>query len=1017
MTFIEEKIRITLEKLGALTVTSRAKADDVYFIRCGYKTSNVPPEDGVGWTRLDGKPVEFERDSHAWLHFALDVPKAADNEKYFLNFTTGKEGQWDAQNPQCTVFVNGTTAIQAFDTNHTELLLDAGKKDIYIYLFAGMANCTLFLNVSLIKKNMDVNKLYYDMSVPYEAMKCLDKNSYDYVNICNCLDRACMLIDFRDNLSEAFYDSVLEADRFLEEEFYGKLCGKGGSGGELALIGHTHIDVAWLWTLAQTAEKAQRSFSTVINLMEQYPDYVFMSSQPQLYKYVKQNDPELYERIKKRIKEGRFEPEGAMWLESDTNLVSGESLIRQIMYGKKFMKDEFGTDSRVLWLPDVFGYSAALPQILKKCGVDKFFTAKISWSETNKFPHDAFIWRGIDGSEVFAVLSDSYVKRLEPGFVFSSEKVHTGKKYSDTHIMTFGFGDGGGGPTYQMLENYERLKRGLPGFPKVTMKKSAEALEDIHDKFIKSTEQLRFTPKWSGELYLEMHRGTYTTMAANKKNNRKSELLYQKAEAASASALLLSGEEYPKEALAEGWETILKNQFHDILPGSSIKEVYDVSSAEYEKVLEIGEKVYSTAIDEISKNIKTKGGVLVYNPTPFEVTDTVRCGDVEFIAEKVPSHGYAVIDPSKNTLRGTAKQVISSVLDRDAKAFDKIIENEYLKVTFDEKYHIISIYDKKNGREVIEGGKSANVLEVFEDYPRAYDAWEITEYYKQKKWTADDVSEVFVINEQCHAGLSIKRRYGRSVIKQDIILKTGSPRLDFVTEIDWHEDHVLLKAAFPFDIHAESAAYDIQFGYVTRPTHRNTSWDEAKFEVCAHKWADISEADYGVSLMSDCKYGYSTEENVMKISLLKAPTYPNPEADRGLHTFTYSVYPHSGTVSQGGTIKQAYMLNDPLCAAVIPENKGGTLSERFCFVRSDKEGAVVETIKLAEDGNGFIVRIYEALNSKIPLKLTFGFDIEKVFECDMLENDLEQLESDGRDVKLRLSNFEIKTLRVIPAKG
>ncbi len=850
------------------------------------------------------------------------------------------------------------------------------------------------MNLALKEIDLATESLWYDIFVPYNAMKCLPADSSEYAAICNALDRATMMIDFRRNYSPEFYASVKEAAAFMKHEFYDKL--NGGTGMELAMIGHTHIDVAWLWTLAQTREKAQRSFSTVIRLMERYPDYIFMSSQPQLYEYVKEQDPELYAKIKERIAEGRWEVEGAMWLESDTNLVSGESLIRQILYGKKFMKEEFGADNKILWLPDVFGYSAALPQILKKSGVPQFFTTKISWCETDTFPHDNFVWQGIDGSEVFAVLSDAYVKKLEPGMVHYSWNKHVDKKYTDMHICTFGFGDGGGGPTAEMLENYERMKNGLPGFPKLTMKKGGQTIDEIEEKFNKSTEELRFLPKWSGELYLEMHRGTYTSIAKNKKNNRMSEYAYQHLEALSILDKLTGGAEYPKEMLDKNWHTLLKNQFHDIIPGSSIKQVYEDSDIEYAQLLGDAKALSDEKLDSIASKVGTNGGLLVYNPSPVEADGIIDTENGLVYVENIPAHGWRVVSPAK--------------LEGSVKATETTIENAELRVVFGDKMHIVSIYDKVNDREVLSENAEANVLEVYEDYPREYDAWEITEYYKQKKWIANDVSSVEVINEGIRAGVKITRRYCDSTIVQTITLREGSPRLDFATDVDWHEDHVFLRAAFPFDVRASHASYEIQFGHIERPTHRNTSWDQAKFEVSAHKWADLSDAGYGVSILNDCKYGYSCDENVMRISLLKAATYPNPEADRGQHHFTYSVYPHSGAVGSD-TIREAYMLNNPMLFRTLGKQEGA-LPECFTLVDSTN-GFLVDTIKQSEDGEGIIIRGYESRGAKTSAKLTLGFDAKRAVLCDLMENELSELPIDGREIKLKAGSFEILTIKVI----
>ncbi len=997
MNFQKEKVLMALKNLNQALITECHAIDNLTLTDfCPYKKDNTPPPLSQ-FRKYNGQFIDFPADTHLWLHLECDIPKADDNSRYALRFTTGKEGLWDAFNPQCSVFVNGKSCTQAFDTNHTELFLTEGHKDIYIYFYSGKEPVSLRLSASIIVKDVRVEKLIFDMNIPFEALLLLPEDSFDRIEAINALDMTCNELDFRQKHSKDFFDGIKRASEVLDREYYEKLCGKPKNE-EVAFIGHTHIDVAWLWTLAQTAEKAQRSFSTVIKLMEQYPDYIFMSSQPQLYAYVKENDPELYEKIKARIAEGRWEPEGSMWLEADTNLSGGESLIRQIIYGKRFMKDEFGVENKVLWLPDVFGYSAALPQILKKCGIESFFTSKINWNETNKFPHDTFIWRGLDGSEILAVFAKNYVNNVTAKDIQGLMGYHLDKKLTPTVLAPVGFGDGGGGVTFEMLESLKRFEKGLPGFPKVTMRKASDTIAKITSEFEESTRNLRYTPKWSGELYLEMHRGTYTTQAKNKKNNRQCELLLQKAEAASSIAGLLSGCSYPKADLDESWTKVLRNQFHDIIPGSSIKEVYEDSDKEYASVRETGTGIFDNAILSIAKDIKTDGGYLVYNPTSFETDSIIKIDGKEIAVKSIPAHGYAVVKPEET------KNTVS--------VYDKCIENDKIKVTFDDKYEIISIFDKENSRELIEDGKSANVFEFFEDYPRDYDAWEITEYYKQKKWYADELISVKTINNELSGGFEIIKKYQSSTIKQNVILKTNSSRIDFETEVDWQEDHILLKSMFPLNIHTEVVTGEIQFGNIQRPTHSNTSWDGAKFEICCHKWADLSESDYGISLLNDCKYGYSVEENKLSITLLKAPTYPNPTADRGLHTFTYSIFPHKGADLMA-TVKEGYILNNPVSVLPVSENKLGKNPDCFSFATVNAKSAVIDTIKTAEDGNGYIIRLYEAQNMKEKAELIFGFDVSEVFECDCLENNIEKLTADGKSVSVKMGNFEIKTLRVI----
>lgn len=993
MDFIHEKIRVITEKLLELEILESKIIEYEYVEYPQYKTSNTPPDKTAGW-KIAPQYMQYSGiDNHYWLHFELYVPMCKNTEEYRIAVKTGREGQWDAKNPQFTVFLNGKTT-QALDTNHTWIPLECGKKyDVYMYLYTGMVGGNFSAEISLEKVDLKIESLFYDLRVPFKCLKHLDETGLNYANIRNCLDKAVQLLDLRDFYSEKFYASIDAASEYMKTEFYGNICGKN-TDGNVACIGHTHIDVAWLWTVAQTREKAQRSFSTVLNLMKRYEDYKFMSSQPQLYQYIKEQDPEMYAEIKQRIKEGRWEAEGAMWLEADTNLISGESLVRQILYGKRFMKNEFGVDNKILWLPDVFGYSAALPQILKKCGVPQFFTTKLNWNESNKMPNDSFIWQGIDGSEVFSCFAESYVNPLDPNHVKIRWDSYKNKAHNDTAILPYGFGDGGGGPTAQMIEKYNRLKYGIPGMPNVKTMSAGEYIDKTYENFEKSAKELKSRPKWVGEMYLEMHRGTYTSIAKNKKNNRKSELLYQKAETAAVTDMLLLGGEYPQKIFEKNQTNILLNQFHDIIPGSSIKEVYDDTDAEYARILADGRCIADGALNSIKSNLKTDGGVFVYNPTPFEISDYIDVDGKLIFAENIPAHGWKVVEnkPAENLIHVS----------------EKSIENDVIKIEFDEKYHIISVFDKEENREIISENAEANRIEIFEDYPREYDAWEITDYYKQKMWVVNDVSDIKLLKN----GIRITRKYQKSLIVQDIVLKPGLKRIDFITEVDWNEDHVLMKAAFPVDIRNTEATYDIQFGNITRPTHASNPWDAAKFEVCAHKWADLSEGNYGVSLLNDCKYGYSIEENVMKISLLKSATYPNPEADREHHSFTYSLYPHTGDYRTGKTVLQGYLLNMPLEASEIGKTNG-TLCESFSVISSSCENAVVETVKKAEDSGDVVARVYETYNQKCNTEIKTGFDFKEVYLCDLLENNIEKLQCDNRTVTLSLKNFEIATLKFI----
>ena len=1009
--FLYEKINVILKELKECIFHKEFSVDHFRYAECGYMTDAKSVSDkSLSWQDFE-KGMRFGGvDKHFWVNFSLKTPPKKDNFECVLAVHTGNAADWDAVNPQGLVYLNGKIE-QGLDTNHTEVLLEYDREyDISIYFYTGMKGGLFDLDISLSSIDKRVEKLYYDLFVPLEATKYIEKNEKDYLDTINTLNKAVSMLDLRILKSAEFYDSVKAATKYLDENFYNALCGKSDI--VVNCIGHTHIDVAWLWTLEQTREKAQRSFSTVIKLMEQYPEYKFMSSQPQLYAFVKENAPELYGKIKQAVKDGRWEVEGAMWLEADCNLTSGESLVRQIIFGKRFMKEEFGVDSRILWLPDVFGYSAAMPQILKKSGVDKFVTSKISWNETNKMPYDAFMWQGIDGTELFTYFlttrakkpfgendSDdrhtSYCGKIQPAQVIGTWKRFQQKAYSDETLIAFGYGDGGGGPTKDMLEQQRRLAYGLPGYPKTQISFAGEFLERVEKKFLENSAKLKKMPKWVGELYLELHRGTYTSIAKNKKNNRKSELAYQRIEALSVIDML-NGGSYPQEAINENWRKILLNQFHDIIPGSSIFEVYEDSDKQYAEILETAKSIQKEKIDGIVKSIKTDGGLFVYNPNGFAANGTVSVDGKTVYIGSIPPFGYKVVKDYK--------------ADNNITFFENGMENDFFKVTL-RNGKIVSVYDKRNGFEAIEQGKYANEIQIFEDIPKFYDAWEITDYYAEKMWTADELVLEERISDGTRAGIRQVRKYLNSTIEQKIWLYSDIDRIDFETVIDWKEAHMLVKAAFPVNVNAVEATYDIQFGSVKRPTHKNTSWDEAKFEVCAHKWADISDNGYGVSILNDCKYGYSADGNTLKLTLLKCATDPNKNADKEVHKFTYSLYPHKGTVYEADTIKQAYMLNQPLVAEKIGAQNGAG-EETFSLFGCDKDNVIMETVKKAENESGVILRMYESKNMKTKANIALGKEFKKAFLCDLMENEIKEIPLCGNLLPIEISGFEILTLKL-----
>ena len=1004
---IYRMIKAQLKLLESQARVSLGRVKEILYTHCDYKTSNaLPPVSELRPYDVNGS-WGTGKDSHAWFYFKVEAHPELGSDPLLLSVLTDKLG-WDASNPQFIAYVDGEIR-QGLDTNHTEVWLDPSvPHEVYLYAYTGQGISAAKLNTKLIHLFPQVEKLWYDIAVPFESLEYLDEESRDYSAILYSLADAMGLLDLLMVPSEEFYASVERALAYMEEEFYGKICGTDSAAPTVVGIGHTHIDCAWKWTLKQTREKVQRSFGTVLELMRRYPEYRFMSSQAFLYQNLKEEAPELYEQVKERIREGRWECEGAMWVEADCNLSSGESLVRQVMYGKRYFKQEFGVENRVLWLPDVFGYSAALPQILKKSGVDWFVTSKISWNDVDQMPYDTFDWQGIDGTRIHSYFltaqkkkkgvtperHTTYVAMTDPSFIAGTDERYQQKELGNETLLTFGFGDGGGGPTVKHLEQLRRLAHASPGTPKTEIGYAGDFLTRL-EKRIEGNKRL---PVWQGELYLEFHRGTYTSIYKNKKNNRKCEFLYMNTEWLSSLGKLLLGRPFPKAELHRGWEMLLTNQFHDIIPGSSIGEVYDQSDKDYAEIRSIATPHAEGAISAITAGIAKDSGYVVFNPNPFVGRGAVTVAGVTAYVENVPAKGYATIKDFK-----TSNAILVG---------DRSLENAYFRLTFNDAMQLTSLYDKRFSREVLKAGEVGNELRAYPDYPDRYDAWEWTEYSRAGEYRViTDVQSVEPVSDGIRAGLRIVHRHMHSTVTQTIWLYDGVERIDFDTDVDFHEKHQMLKVAFPVDILSNRATYEIQYGTVERPTHMNTSWDSMRFEVCAHKYADLSEGNYGVSLLNDCKYGYDIHDGVMVLSLQRSPTDPYPDADQGQMTCVYSLMPHSGAFDAVKTSAEAYALNNPMIA-MPATGESSTLPERFGVLECDRENILCEVVKEAEDSEETVLRLYEIAGAKTEAKIRLGFAAERVVLTDLLENETEVLPVEDNAVTLTFSPFEIHTLRV-----
>ena len=1029
--FTIPKLEERVAEVGATVYSSRVTVSPVRWVAGWPEGSERPDYDDGEWEALLPGFLWGGRDTKITLRCRFQVPGQWRGEHAAVRVDLSRG--LHVSGPDATAYIDGK-AVQGVDVNHCEVLLEpehlTGSHVLSVQAYSGTRpERHEFGGVSLVLIDAATRDFYHDARVALEVAKVLDEGSYEKAQIVNALDEAFRLVDFREPLGEEYRRSIGQARQVLRERVYDQQW--PGERPKVIGVGHAHIDVAWLWTLLHTRKKTERTFVTVLRLMEQYPDYCFLQSQPQLYAYFREEHPERYEEIKRRIAEGRWEATGAMWVEADINITGGESLVRQILMGKRFFRKELGVDPKLLWLPDVFGYTWSLPQLKARSGLKYYMTTKISWNEFNQFPHDTFRWQGIDGTQIVTHFINTpsqswfatYNGRLTPAEVLGSWRAYKQKRLNSELLLAFGFGDGGGGPSAEMLETARRL-RDLPGMPRFEIGSAERFFRDLEPK-------APAMPVWNGELYLELHRGTYTSQAQNKRLNRKAEGLYHSAEALASMAHLVGGE-YPASQLGQGWKLILLNQFHDILPGSSIREVYEESAEQYAKVLEIGEAAQAAAVRHLCSQIDTERDSLVV----FNTLGWNRGGLVEIDAREdsllrlVDEAGRAVVAQVVGE-DGGGRRALVRVEDVPAygwktlrvgqgssqpagpglKAEPGLLECPFFRVSFDGAGRITSLLDRRAGREVIASGGLGDEFVLFEDKPIRFDAWDINIFYQEKSWVLGEPASVRVVEEgPLRAGLEFFREFRQSTLKQKVYVYADLPRIDFETEVDWHEKHLLLKVAFPVAVHCHRATYEIQFGSIERPTHWNTSWDWARFEVPAQRWADLSEGDYGVSLLNDCKYGYDIRDNVMRLTLIKSATSPDPEADQGRHVFCYSLYPHQGDWRYG-TVQQAAELNLPLLG-VLEAGHGGSLPRAWSLVSADSPNIIVDTVKKAEDDGNLIVRAYEAYGQRGRATLSFGRPLRDACECNLLEEEESAVSFEGSELAFSYTPYQVRTFKV-----
>lgn len=970
---IEKLSKHVYHKVGELKVTAwRTKEPVTYQERKTGDQLNLKIGDQWGdifdcaWFLFEGEIPHEAKDKHVVLQLDVSGELCVFDENGCPN-----EGLTSVHSSYEFVLGHPGKTVYHFtdcakDGEKIALWADAGCND----LFGKMINAGKLEQAEIAVCNDAHRNLFFEACLLYDFWEHGDKNSARVAKIFEVLFRAASC------LRAYSTDEVLKASAILAKELKRK---NGGYPLKVTAIGHAHLDLAWLWPIRETKRKAARTFSTAIKNIERYPGYTFGASQPQLYGWIKEEHPALYEKIKEKVKEGTWETQGAMWVEPDTNVTGAESLVRQILYGKRFFKQEFDQDIKVLFLPDVFGYSGALPQLLAKSDVPYFMTQKLCWNDYNTHPHHTFIWKGIDGTGVLAHMlpENTYNGTGQPRSLVAIEKNFLDKAVCDECLMLYGIGDGGGGPGQEHIESIIRSKN-LMGLPPVTLGTSID--------FFRRQEKVRKDLcEWKGELYLEKHQGTYTTQGKVKYYNQKMEKDLRELELAlERLSLLDKNMAYPQTELEEIWKEVLLYQFHDIIPGSSIDRVYDECHARYEVLCEIVNQMIEQTYEKIAALQDAEDAEwFMVNPLNWERNGWAQVnGEWKYIS--VDSMGLQPLNALDKKIK--------------IKVEKNLIENENIRVRFREDGSISSIYDKNSKKEALDG--TGNCLSVYCDDG---DCWDID--YQSREPYGLELESTKAYIDGPRAIMENRYRFGESTLVQKVILTDDGKRVDFETFVDWKETHKMLRTSFPIAVTANDAVCGIQFGEIKRSTSSNTSLEAAQTEICAQRWIDLSQPDYGATVITDCKYGFKAKDNVVDINLLRSATYPGETADKGEHQFTYSFYPHNGDHIAAGSARAMYELNYPV--RFIKAGKGA-LKAQASFLQIDQKNIIVEAVKKAEDSDDMIIRMYESEGKTTTTQIKLGFDYQKVEYVNLMET----VEKTADLNKVQFKPFEIVTLKI-----
>lgn len=1026
MDLLLEQLRRRLVEIGQYLEREAGPPADVRIVRAVGPEARLPEFDDTAAPLLEhGGAWSETTNATVWLRFHLQRPPAWPKSETALvaqRFgTTPRQGpavprQRGNQRMQGMLYLDGAP-YHGLDQYHRLIHLPEGPDyQFAANVWSGTAEMDWQPNpiFRLVRTDPSTSALYYDLLVLTDALGALPEDDAARRELQRIAESALLRIDWSCPGDDAFRRGSADAHAHIAAQLSTLHAYENAP--IITAVGHSHIDCAWLWPIAQTREKAGRTWTTVLRLMERYPEYCFLASTPQQYAWVKELFPETFEGIRGRVKEGRWETAGAMWVEADCNLPDGESLARQILLGTRYYEREFGVETKIAWLPDSFGYTWALPSLLAAAGIPYFVTQKLSWSQTNRIPHDTFYWRGPDGNQVLAhfltipdraFVRSTYNGELLPSIVRGAWSRFQDRALHAELLEAFGHGDGGGGPTIEMLETGRRLAD-LPGFPRVQQGTARGFFERVEHALQQRTD----VPVWDGELYLEYHRGTYTSQARQKRRNALAQRLYHAAELYASTARILLGAEYPHAQLESGWQLLLTNQFHDILPGSAISDVYEDAERDFLQVSAIGEQVLDDATAQLAGAMRLeRESIVIFNPSPYPVDAYVElpqtlqdapaqptCEDTTLVyCQNLPPNGYRAFEVGPSV---TAQNVLTVTPTG--------IDTPFWRIELNEHGRIGRLVDRVRDVEVLAGGRVGNRLVVFEDKPLQWDAWDIDVFHLTKPHEVERLESATVLESGPERGiLQLSWRFGAATrIVQRLTVYARVPRIDFVTSVDWQERQALLKVAFPTRVRNRRATYEIQFGTIDRPTHRNTSWEEAAFEVPAQRFVDLSDARGGVALLADLKHGYSVREDTLWLSLLKGAIDPDPEADRGQHQFTYALLPHVAGLED--VRRAAYALTRPVVWRHEPAH-AGRLPGSFSLASATDPAVLVETAKFAEDEDALILRLYEADGGTCSTALQLGFAASAVDEVDLLERHPRPL-----DATFEVPAHGIKTIRATP---